>query len=222
MILVVSATESEIKPTIDWLANSNYASQINVLITGVGIPATMYHLHKQIVTQKPSLVIHVGIAGSYNTDIHIGQVVVVESEQWSDLGVEDNDNFYSIFDLGLEQKSAKPYTHGKILTDVQSFPFLSHLKRVTAITSNTAHGNASSIFRQTALWNPDIESMEGAASAYICNMEMIPFFELRSISNYVEPRDTKKWNIPLAIDILNTELMRLLPFISTTTHYPFS
>jgi len=56
-------------------------------------------------------------------------------------------------------------------------------------------------------YNPAVESMEGAAFHYACLLEKIPFFQLRSISNYVEVRDKSKWKIPLAIQQLNENLI---------------
>jgi futalosine hydrolase len=55
-------------------------------------------------------------------------------------------------------------------------------------------------------YDPDIETMEGAAFFYICARECIPFISVRAISNMVERRDRKKWNIPLAIDNLAIKL----------------
>jgi futalosine hydrolase len=48
--------------------------------------------------------------------------------------------------------------------------------------------------------------MEGAAFFYICARESIPFVSIRAISNMVERRDRKKWNIPLAVDNLAIKL----------------
>jgi len=52
--------------------------------------------------------------------------------------------------------------------------------------------------------------MEGAAVFYVCLFEKIPFLEIRAISNYVEVRDTTKWDIPTAIENLTDELFRFL------------
>lgn len=58
-------------------------------------------------------------------------------------------------------------------------------------------------------YNPEIETMEGAAVFFVCLKEGIPFFELRSISNMVEPRDINNWNIPLALKNLNQTLQNI-------------
>jgi futalosine hydrolase len=64
-------------------------------------------------------------------------------------------------------------------------------------------------------FDPDIESMEGAAIFYVCLLEKVPFLEIRGISNYVDIRDTDKWDIPTAIENLTNELFRFLRKFAT-------
>jgi futalosine hydrolase len=78
-----------------------------------------------------------------------------------------------------------------------------HIPAVSGITINTTTGSQDVVTAMKARYNPDIESMEGAAFFYTCIKEGIPFVQIRAISNYVEPRDKSKWNIPLAVKNLN-------------------
>ena len=55
-------------------------------------------------------------------------------------------------------------------------------------------------------YNPDVESMEGAAMHYVCLQEGISFVQIRAISNYVEPIDKSKWQMGKAIKNLNDVL----------------
>ena len=57
---------------------------------------------------------------------------------------------------------------------------------------------------------PLIESMEGAAVFYVCNWLGIPCYQVRAVSNFVEPRDSSKWNIPLALENLKEALLNVL------------
>ena len=205
MILLCAATEFEIRPTIDYINNHNIPD-IEVLITGIGSPATMYSLCKHISTSKPDVIIQAGIAGTFKPDIAMGEVVVVEWEQWGDLGVEDHDAFHTVFDMHFTDPVQKPYTNGRISCCFPKNFAIDKYRRVNAITCNTAHGNETGIKRIVQTFNPNIETMEGAAAAYVCAMENIPFLQIRSISNMVEPRCKEHWNIPLAIIRLNEEL----------------
>jgi futalosine hydrolase len=84
------------------------------------------------------------------------------------------------------------------------------LKTVVAITVNTATGSEITRLRLKNKFNPDIETMEGAAFFYICIRERIPFLAIRAISNRVEPRDKRNWKINLALANLSEKLTEVL------------
>jgi len=212
MILLVSATTFEIQPTIDWIEQQNLTTKVKVLITGVGSPATIFSTMKCIAEEKPELIIQAGIAGTFKPEINIGEVVIVETEQWCDLGIEDNDEFHNLFEMQFAKPNELPYSNGVIACKYPKLNALEQLRKVHAVTSNTAHGNQISIDKIIKNYNPDIETMEGAAVAYICAMEKISFLQIRSISNIVEPRNREAWNIQLAVKNLNKTLQTKLAF----------
>ncbi len=80
------------------------------------------------------------------------------------------------------------------------------MKPVNAITVNTASGTLQTIEKLSKKFNPDIETMEGAAFFYICSGGKIPFLAIRSISNKVEPRNKDNWDIRFALDNLSEKL----------------
>jgi len=59
-------------------------------------------------------------------------------------------------------------------------------------------------------FDPVTESMEGAALHYVCLMEKTPFFQIRSISNYIGERNKQKWNMMDSIINLNKSLKSLV------------
>jgi futalosine hydrolase len=81
---------------------------------------------------------------------------------------------------------------------------------VKGVTNNTVSGEKQLIKWRKEKFSPDIETMEGAAFFYVCLHENVPFVEIRSISNMVEPRDKSKWNIPLAIKNLSDKVNAFL------------
>lgn len=200
-ILLVAATEFEIAPLLKKLGKKNSKrnfisfrknkNQIDVLITGVGMTATAFWLGK-ILNKKYSLAINLGLAGSFNKNISPGTVVNVVSDCFADLGAEDGNNFLTAEEIGLT-KSSKFNTK----------KFIHALPKVNGITVNTVHGNEASIKKVVKKFNPDTESMEGAAFFYACAMEKIPSLQIRAISNYVERRNKKRWKTALAIRKLN-------------------
>jgi len=45
---------------------------------------------------------------------------------------------------------------------------------------------------------------------YVCNWLGVTCFQIRAISNFVEPRDSSQWNIPLALEKLNLTVLDVL------------
>jgi futalosine hydrolase len=182
--------------------------EIIVLISGVGSVATAWTMQKWIsVNDKPDLAINSGIAGSYNQDISIGEVVMPVSDCFADAGIEDGNNFLTLSEAGLINPNEFPFHEGRLLADpVYTERMKNILQPVRAITVNMATGSDSTRDKLVKKFNPDIETMEGATFFYICTREKISFIALRSISNIVERRDKSKWDMGLALNNLTEKL----------------
>lgn len=209
-ILVVSATpaESEI------LKAMNGVDLIPV-VTGVGTVATAWTLTRYFCGgQLPDLAINIGIAGSFNSDIQPGDVVMPVSDCFADAGVEDRSGFLSLSEAGLQDPDELPFRSGRIIAENRFMSAASEILRpVSAITVNTATGSLQTIARLSGKYNPDIETMEGAAFFYVCSREKIPFMALRAVSNIVEPRNRENWKIGLALANLSVKLNEVLVLI---------
>ena len=220
--LIVAATRFEIRPLADRFAFvqkeddslSHYQFRnvkVDILITGMGMTSTAFYLGKQLPGSNYDLVINAGICGSFNDTYPIGKVVNVTCEYFCELGAENNDQFISLFELGLLDPDEPPYRSGKLLNNsTPKGSALRTLDRVNGITANTIHGHPETIRKVREQFNPDVESMEGAAFFYACLLSGVPFHEIRSISNFVEERDKSKWDIPLALANLNNVLFEIL------------
>jgi len=221
-ILIVAATRFEVRPLTDHfafvqkedetLSHFRYRnSDVDILITGMGMTATAYHLGKQLAMTAYDLVINAGVCGSFTADIPIGEVVEITEENFSELGAESKNSFLTLFDLGLMEPDDPPFRSGKLInTTITLSSALSDLRKVRGTTTNIIHGNPETIRKIIGIFRPDVESMEGAAVFYACLTAAIPFHQVRGISNFVEERDKSKWDIPLAIDNLNRVLLELL------------
>lgn len=218
-LLIVSATPFEIGPLQNHLEeqfNSGRANryefndlEVDLLITGVGMPLTAYALSKHLQHFPYNLVVNAGVAGTFKQELSLGTVVQVVSERFGDLGVEETDgSFSSVHQMGLINANQFPFMEGNLVNAAsQEFDFL---PKVHGISVNKVHGNKQSIERIKKDMPADVESMEGAAIFYICLLENIPFVQIRSISNYVEERNKENWDLPLAINNLNEVLIELL------------
>ena len=175
-----------------------------ILITGVGMVATAFALGKHLASNHYDLVINLGIAGSFDRNIALGEVLEITEDTFAELGAENDNEFLSIDEMGFGTGTYKPTTN---LTDrYNAF----NLKTATAITVNTVHGNVASIKKVVGRLNPQLESMEGAAFFYACNKMNVPCLQIRAVSNYVEKRNRENWKIGLAIKNLNTFAVEFL------------
>lgn len=221
-ILIVAATPFEVAPLREYL-EANYTSnmpfhyqkeqqEVILLITGVGMTQTAYQLGKALVTEDFQLAINAGVAGAFNKNLELGQVVNVIEERYGDLGVEEaNGEFTDMFEMELINGKQAPFRENVLPNDRGAeFEFL---PKVKGLTVNKVHGFAGSISKIKAKYKVDIETMEGAAFFQACLTEEIPFLEIRAISNYVEPRNRDNWELGKAIQNLNMVLIASLQTI---------
>lgn len=179
------------------------ALKLELLLTGVGLTATAYRLGRRLGQQYYDLVLNLGLAGAYPGRASIGDVVHVTVEQFGDLGAEDGARFLDVFELGLQDKEEFPFIHGRLANPLETGTgVLGQLPRVSGLTVNTVHGEEHSIRRAVQRFQPDVETMEGAALFYTCICEKQPFAQVRAISNLVERRNRDRWDIPLALNNL--------------------
>jgi futalosine hydrolase len=216
--LIVAATAAEIQPFTAYLTEKatrrdemHYIfgdKNITILITGVGLTQTAYHLGAVLARQSFDWVVNAGIAGAIKRDLAIGEVVEVSSECFGDTGAETaTGSFIDIHEMGLIPPDVPPFLGGELISP---YAGAAGLPLVKGLSVNKVHGYLPSITEMMIHYDADIETMEGAAFFYACLSAGQPFKQIRSLSNYVEPRDRSKWNIPLAVQAVNAKLIELL------------
>jgi futalosine hydrolase len=178
--------------------------------SGIGMLAAGFALTKLALEDKPDLIIQVGIAGTFNSSIELGTVVVIEEETIGDMGVEEEGKWKDLFDLKLEKSSYHPFEKRKLPNQWLTKYNLLGLKEVSGITVNEISTNQERIQKLVKKYNPTIESMEGAALHYVARETNIPFIQIRAISNYIGERDKANWQMKLAIDNLNQTLIQYI------------
>ena len=214
-ILCLSATKFEIDPILKKLSEvlitkddcfilSLGSHIIKFIITGIGSVHTTYHLVKELANVEYDIVIDLGICGSFNNEICLGEVVYIENEMFADLGIVGKEGFKSLFEAGFTEKDIWPYSNGKLINKRRvSEKTFGNLKKVNGVTVNKSTGSLEEAEYIKEKFNADIESMEGAAVFYTCLQESVPFVEIRSVSNKVGITDKASWNIPLATENLS-------------------
>ena len=213
-VLLTAATVREIEPFLELYRNSNKFPAIDVLITGIGLTSTAYHLTRQIYLKKPEVIIQAGVAGCFDKQIPLGSVVLIKQDTIADQSVIELRKLKTLFDLNLVPENQFPFSKGWLVNPHLSLARKSRLKSVRAISVNQITTSKEMIRFYKKQFQPVIESMEGSALHYVCLMEQIPFLQIRSISNYIGERNKKKWNMKESIMNLNKKIIHLLESLS--------
>lgn len=216
-ILIVVATQPEVDPLMqtfgmqksdeaDNLFTPRHTSVANcsVLVTGAGMVPTAFALGRHLPHNVYNLVINLGIAGSFDRNIALGDVVEITQDTFAELGAEDDTRFINIEQLGLGASIFNP------TASLDHFTKKITLSKASAITVNTVHGNEGTIASVVNRVNPQLESMEGAAFFYACRELKVPCVQIRAVSNYIEKRNRDNWQIGLAVKNLNTFALDLI------------
>lgn len=152
--------------------------EIVVELSGIGVVEATFNIQRLILKHNPTLVIQAGIAGYYkNSELCVGDVVVVEGERLADIGVFKETGFSKI-------SENSEIIWGEAFYDTE-------LPRVVGNTVSAAC--ASYVDSDVA----SIESMEGFSLFYVCRKMRVKYLEIRSISNLVS-EDRSSWNFTLA------------------------
>jgi futalosine hydrolase len=159
---------------------------------------------------QPQIVINTGCAGAYSgSGLSIGNLVVASEEVLADEGVVVSEgwndlhfmNLPSVTQGGRNCFNILPLSRHASEKAMQLADYYGvYLKRGRSATVSTCSGTLQSGAELSQRWNALIENMEGAAVAQVCLRCGIDCLEIRGISNLVEERDLKTWNIPRAVE----------------------
>ena len=208
-ILVVAATAKEINPFIE-LTRTGGLTNVDLLISGIGLTASTYHLAKQLALKKYDIVIQAGVGGSFDLNVPLGAVVAIRQDTIADQSVVELQKLRTLFDLKLVPQDQYPYKKGWLINPNKDILKKTKLKIVKGISVNQISTSKQMIKFYRNVFAPVTESMEGAALHYVCLMENVPFLQIRSISNYIGERNKKKWDMMESINNLNNSLVKII------------
>jgi len=201
-ILLAAATDAELEAVKRYCAKG-HLPHLDIVphVLGVGMVNATMNVTECLSWSWFDMAINIGIAGSFDPSIGIGDVVQVTEDRIAWLGAEDHERFIPAESMGLcsAEEVVTKATH-----EVDNLP------KVKAITVNMAHGSEDSIRKAVRQYAPQIESMEGAAFLRVCHFYLTPALQVRAISNRVEPRNRDAWDIPLALNNLTSSVIEIL------------
>lgn len=208
-ILLVASTEKELAPFIKMVDKQQFREP-EILIAGVGMPVFSYSLMKRLAADRPDLIIGAGIAGSFSSNLLPGELLLVTNDCFADIGAGEDNAFEDVFTLKLDEPDRFPYVKGSIPCNYPLDDLDTGIRKGRGITVNHIRTDSAVNEFRKKYYHADIESQEGAALHYICNMENIPFIHLRAVSNVVGDRNKLNWKFKEACDNLATGTAELI------------
>ena len=203
MYLLTAATDLEMQAFAEAGGNTKNTLQ---LVTGLGPVETTLSLscllHEQ--ANRVDAVLNFGVGGAYpdnGTDLQAGllDICLAEQEILGDLGICLQDGFERFTSAELRVEDSFVLDPSLLAVAGRALDCAGIVyKSGTFITVNCASGT-----RKRGRWLARefqglCENMEGAAVARVCSHFALPCLEVRCISNMVEDRDTKNWQLKQA------------------------
>jgi futalosine hydrolase len=221
-LLVVAATAAEVSPFLAELPRvagsgprmTRYRSarhDIDLLVSGVGMVATSAWCSRALAAARFDAALNLGVCGSFRAALSPGTVVNVVSDRIAEMGAEDGEALITVQQMNLVGDDEFPFKNGRLVNaSAPPFSAFSSLPAVDGITVNTVHGRDRSIARVVEHFDPDVETMEGAAFMYACLIHGVPFAQVRAVSNMVERRNRAAWKMNEAVESLAAVARRML------------
>jgi futalosine hydrolase len=173
---------------------------------GIGKVNAAHSVTLLLEDQIPDILILFGIGGAY-TEVMVGDVVIAVSENYAEEGIMTPSGWKSMEFIGfpLLKNDHEYFNTFEMDTKLSQLAFKAskdiglkvHSGKFITVSQCSGTRKSGDIIRKR--FNGICENMEGAAVAHMCAKYEVPMIEIRGISNIIEDRDLKKWNIPLAV-----------------------
>lgn len=168
-------------------------------------PVAAAALTTRLITEfKPSSVVLVGIAGTYDDAATVGQAFVFDSVSCYGIGVGSGTEFQPAAQLGWPQVDT-PRISDSIACESNGD------RPRQLLTVCAAAAVADDVLQRRRIF-PDAvaEDMEGFGVAMACSLADIPLTIVRGISNVAADRDKSRWQIRSALDAAAKLTVQLL------------
>jgi futalosine hydrolase len=184
-------------------------------LCGFGPIASAARAAALISRYRPSRVLLVGIAGSFDVDEHpIGSACRFDQVACDGVGVGTGQDFRGGQSLGWDQFSGGD-AHPRVTdviplvsTFIAEVPCQGTLLTCCAASANDQHANQ----RRGRYPDAVAEDMEGFGVAMACTLAGVPLQIVRGISNRVGDRDPTNWRVEDALDAASDLAMKILPW----------
>ncbi|MBV1858016.1 MAG: futalosine hydrolase [Nannocystaceae bacterium] len=163
---------------------------------GVGKVEATLALTRRLAAGRPDVVLNFGVAGVFpGSGLEVGDVCLVTQETFADEGVVSEAGFEDLVSLKLAERVL--WSADKVWTQ-RVAGLLSDVPQVRGTTVSTISGTDALAQAYADRVHAEVETMEGAAVARVCEAFGVPWVQVRSISNRVGDRARGGWDIGLA------------------------
>jgi len=195
--------------------------EISLCVGGMGKVNAAHAATLLLTHASAEALIIFGIGGAYpSSGAQVGDLALAREEVAGDEGVLTGNGFKDTAYIGIPL--LKTSTSVIYNTFPASEALLEQARRTlnsrqgsrihigAFITLSTCTGTAARAEELEARYHGLCENMEGAAAAQVAASHTVPWLELRGISNLVEDRDLKTWDIPGAASAAQNAVIHLL------------
>jgi len=211
ILSAVSASETKTVGSKSMIAGTLAGLNIIVCVGGMG-KVNAAHAATLLAQHKPETLVIFGVGGAYpSSGAKIGDIALAKEEIFGDEGVLTVDGFKEIEFIGIPliktatsvlyttyPAAEAPLQHAIKTLVARQQAVARDVHIGTFITLSTCTGTSGRARDLENRYHGLCENMEGAAAAQVAELHGIPWVEIRGISNIVEDRDLRKWDIPRA------------------------
>jgi len=193
---------------------------IVICVAGVGKVNAAAATATLIERHQPRLVINAGCGGAYpGSGLDIGDLAVASAEVLGDEGAITSNGWLGLQEMDLPYiiKGTQRFFNEILLSRLAAEKAMQladycgiTLARGRFVTVSTCSGSLVQGEELVRRWSGIVENMEGAAVAMMCLRYGVDCLEIRGISNLVEERNMKAWDIPRAVEAAQRFVLKYL------------
>lgn len=183
----------------------------SALRLGVGKVASAVSMTQALIERRPAWVLLFGVCGAYPEGhgpggrLDVGDVCLVGEDWLGDEGVEVDDGFLPLAQLGLGSVGPFHADAGRTAATARVLG----VPVVRGATVSTCSGTDARSRALASGTGATVETMEGAAVAWACRAFGVPWVQLRCVSNRTGRRAAGGWDLPRAVAGVQAALLRL-------------
>ena len=192
LILVPTAMERELLN--HRMGDSQLPEDVKVKLCGFGPIASAAIASQLINDLRPSEIMLVGIAGSYDDELKVGSAYSFSSIACDGVGVGQGESFRTASQMGWSHWSTDAETIGDEIQVNENGE-----NRQLLTVCSASEGTVMVSDRRKRFPKASAEDMEAFSVAVACRLHGVPLHVVRGISNIAGDRDKANWRIKEAI-----------------------